>query len=234
MVDRRLTVAVLALALVAAAAASTPSAIAQSPAPSFAIEAHSRSDVPKYEKFTYDTATAVGVSDAAAARIDATISTAVSASVRRAVKASARCLANAAKCGVYEGQLVPVPCIGGYLCILNHVDGYNPGAATGYKEVDAFVFDPATGARVSVADEVTPAAMPAFVTSVKAQVEAYEKKHGFYNAFFVDFIRAKEIQHWAPMANGIRLWFDKYVAAPGYVGVVSLVVPYPSTATIRP
>lgn len=110
---------------------AAPSAAAESVAPGFTIESHSR-DVHRYETFTYDTATAVGVPDAAAAAINATIATSINASVRRAVKASYKCLGGGA-CGVHEGSLTAVPCIGGYLSIENYVDGYAPGAATSYK-----------------------------------------------------------------------------------------------------
>lgn len=233
MAHQRLTsAAIAALSIVIALGASVPSASAETAPPGFAIESHSR-DVLRYETFTYDTATAVGVSDAAAAAIDATIAKSVNASVRRAVKASYKCLGGGA-CGVYEGTLTPVPCIGGYLCIRNYVDGYAPGAATSYKEVDAFVFDPTTGARVTITDEVTPAGMSAFINTVRNRVKAFQKRNDFYEPSLLDLIKAPEIQHWAPTARGIRIWFDKYVAAPGFVGVVSLVVPYPSTALIKP
>lgn len=96
------------------------------------------------------------------------------------------------------------------------------------------MFDPAPGARVTISDEVTPAGTPAYIQTVRDRVKAFQRKHHFYEPFLLDLIKAPEIAHWAPMANGIRIWFDKYVAAPGFVGLVSLVLPYPSTALIKP
>ncbi|MDP1877612.1 MAG: DUF3298 domain-containing protein, partial [Actinomycetota bacterium] len=68
--------------------------------------------------------------------------------------------------------------------------------------------------------------MPAFLKSVAATLKKYQKQEGFYDPVFTPELTAKDLRDWAPLANGIEIWFPKYFAGPGVAGVVSIVVPY--------
>ena len=72
------------------------------------------------------------------------------------------------------------------------------------------------------------------VSPTREAVKAYQKQNGFYDPLFLTLVKLSTMQHWAPLPDGIHIWFDKYVAGPGMAGVVEITVPYPSTAVIKP
>jgi len=58
------------------------------------------------------------------------------------------------------------------------------------------------------------------------EAQARLKAEGLGNdPFWKARLTMKEITAWLPEPDGIHIWFDKYAVAPGYVGVVSIVVP---------
>ena len=217
------------------AVAGAPTASAEPGGPAFAIALHTRSDVKHFDTFRYNTATAINVAPAAAARINTAVGAIVTRNVREAV-ANARfpCVAAPGRCGVLDATLTQLPCVGGYLCVQQFAEEYWPGAATSNQAVDALVFDPTTGATVPISEEVAPSQMRAFVASVRDAVRAYQVKNGFYDPIFMKLVKPSTMKHWAPLADGIHIWFDKYVAGPGIAGVVEVTVPYPSAAVIKP
>lgn len=226
---------VAAATVVASMLAGSPTASADTTAPSFSVTENSRTDLSHFDVFRYDTAKAVNVSATAAAKIDAAVAAIVQRNVKEALKNNAyRCPGGPRKCGVLDSTLTQLACVGGYLCIRQLADEYWPGAATSNYAVDALVFDPTTGEQVPIATEVGPTGRKAFVASVRAKVKKYQVHNGFYDPIFMSLVTLPHMTHWAPLADGIHIWFDKYVAGPGAAGIVTVTVPYPTGALIAP
>lgn len=204
---------------------ATPSVDVEIPA-GFAIANEKRRDLPRYQRFRYQTATATGLAPEAAAAVDASVSSLVTATVDRAVrKGEDDCLVGRGRCASFEATLTPLPCRDGFLCLLQEVTALWPASAIPYRTADTLVFDVSTGRQVALTDVVPTAQLPGFLRSVREAVDRFQRKHGVTRDDLPEQLAASDIQAWAPLPRGIRVWFDEYAAAPGFYGVVSVRVP---------
>ncbi|MDO8306825.1 MAG: hypothetical protein Q7V58_00515 [Actinomycetota bacterium] len=223
--QRRLAGTLAVLGLLAGAALVEPSAAHA--APELVVTDHSRSDLKHYDTFTWQTATVTGVTDAAAARIVGTVDSVVQRNLRQAVRAGRDgCFGLESPCGYFASTLSRLNCVAGVLCVEYVRGAIYPGAATSSPATTVMVFDPETGARLPITSVVPAARMPAFLKTVAATLKKYQKQEGFYDPIFTPKLTAKDLRDWAPLANGIEIWFPKYFAGPGVAGVVSIIVPY--------
>ncbi|MHB1066300.1 MAG: RsiV family protein [Candidatus Nanopelagicales bacterium] len=217
------TLAVLGLL----AGVTLATAAAAQAAPELVVADHSRSDLKHYDTFTWQTALVTGVTDAAAARIVGTVDSVVQRNLRQAVRAGRDgCFGLESPCGFFASTLSKLNCATGVLCVEYVRGAIYPGAATSSPATTVMVFDPATGARLPITSVVPAARMPAFLKAVAATLKKHQKQEGFYDPFLTPTIRANDLRDWAPLANGIEIWFPKYFAGPGAAGVVSIIVPY--------
>lgn len=198
-------------------------------APAFTISTERRRDLPRYQRFRYQTAVATGMTPEAAASVDAAVARLVQAAVDRAVaKGEDDCLVGRGRCASFDATLTQLPCRDGYLCVLQEVSAIWPSAAIPYRTAETLVFDAATGEQVALTDVVPAAQMPAFLASVRERLDRFQRRHDIRGDDLPARLSPADLPSWAPLRRGIRVWFDEYVAAPGFFAVVPVRVPYPS------
>jgi hypothetical protein len=77
---------------------------------------------------------------------------------------------------------------------------------------------------------VVPAAHQAdLLAGINAAVKAKLAAEGLANdPYWKPQVTIKDVRAWLPQPDGIHVWFDKYAVAPGYFGIVHIVVPWAS------
>lgn len=210
----------------------SPTPIAVTEPPGFAIQTHSRTDLQNYSQFTYMTATTTGLAPEAAATADERITGTVDAVVSAAVADDDReCLEGEPKCGYFEQTLKPIACRNDYLCLEQHVSAAPVGLAISDEQVAVLVLDPATGRTANVSDVVSESDREGFLASVNDAVKKVQQSYNVYDSSNAPNLAEPDFAAWAPLPDGIRVWFAKYTAGPGALGVVDVTVPYPGRDT---
>lgn len=199
---------------------TTPAAM-----PGFSIQAKSRDDLRNYSEFTFMSATTTGLSAAAAAVADERIQGMVDAAVSEAVAGDDNdCLDGVSKCGYFQQSLKPIACTDGYLCIQQDVYAAPVGMAISDLQVAVLVMDPRTGRTVSLSEVVPAKNREAFLTAVNSAVSVTQKSAGVYDANDAPNFSEADFAAWAPLGDGVHVWFPKYTAGGGFMGVVEVVV----------
>lgn len=211
-------------------AAATPVAEVPTDPPGFAIQTQSRTDLQNYDQFTYMTATVTGLAPEAAAKADERIKGMVDAVVSAAVADDdGECIEGEPKCRYFEQSLVPISCTDGHLCLEQRVSAVPIGSATGYESVEVLVLDPESGRTQDLGSVVPSEARDAFLTAMNSALVELQKREGYHDPEVWGELAATDIGAWAPVSEGIRVWFPKYTAGPGALGVVDVMVPYPGS-----
>ena len=191
----------------------------------FAIQPKSRTDLRNYSQFSYMTATTTGLPPEAASIADERIKGMVDAVVGAAVADDdGECLEGEPKCGYFEQLLKPLPCRDGFLCLEQHVYAAPVGLAISDEQVAVLVLDPHTGRAANLSDVVRESDREAFLDAVNESVAQVQKSEGAYDASDAPRFSEADFAAWAPRSDGIHVWFPKYAAGPGSMGVVEVVV----------
>lgn len=197
-------------------------------APGFTITTQTRPDLKRYQRFRYQEARAVGLSAEATTAVDAAVSALVTRTVAKAVREGKEdCLVGGGQCGSFDATLTQLSCRDGYLCISQDVSALWPSSAKTYRTAETLVFDVVTGRRVALEDVVSAARMKQFLSSVGDALARFQRRHGITTDDLPNRLKPADIESWAPLRRGIRVWFDEFSAAPGFFGVVDVRVPYP-------
>ncbi len=194
-----------------------------------AVTKNSR-QVPKFQRFDYQTGTVAGLSSEANARATALLTATVDRAVAQARKATAGpCMAGAKSCAYFVAALDKRPCVAGLVC-LRQVWGLLPvGANDSEGVVDALALDALTGRRVPLRRVLPATATPAFLTGLNAAVQKKLADGGLGNEPLWDTtLKLKDVHAWLPQPDGIHVWFERYAVAPGSFGIVHVVVPWPT------
>lgn len=212
-----------------ASTAPDESESSQAAVPGFLIQTHSRDDLRNYSEFSYMTATTTGLSAEAAATADERIKGVVDATVSDAVAGDDdECMEGESKCGYFQQSLKPLACTDGYLCVQQNVNAAWVGMAISDVQVAVLVLDPQTGRAANLSDVVLAKSRDAFLSAVNKEVSEVQKSAGVYNADDAPNFTEADFAAWAPLPDGIHIWFPKYTAGGGFMGVVEVVVPYPT------
>ena len=223
--------ALSAIALVAcgwpAAAAAPPRLADDSPAPLLTLTTHTPR-VPRFQQFTYQTGTVPGLTDAVQnevrSRIDAMVSRTVTGA--RTPRATS-CPVGSDPCGLFRQSLRTYACSAGSLCVAQDVGLLLPGMNGSREWVDTLVLDKATGKPRRLSSYVPRSAMPAFLAATTAAVRGHLATDGIsVDPFWNTPILRRQLRAWIPTRAGMRIWFDKYSAGPGSMGVVQVLVPW--------
>lgn len=203
-------------------AASTSPSPAPSGPPGLIVTPNKRTDLSKYGSFTYDTAQATGIAEAAAVAVNATLDRIITTAVDDAAaqQETSDCLPGEKRCGLFELTVAPKAC-GDYLCALITIARVGVGAAISDGEVVPLVFDSQTGQAIDLTD--------AFGTSLDARIAqaalAWQDEQG-YSRNDVLTVGRKDIEGWMPDGpDTITVWFPKYTIGSGADGIVELTIP---------
>ena len=192
-----------------------------------------RKSVPRFQRFSYQDGSLAGLSADAARRATAAITATVDRGAAAAKRANRHtCLGNAERCAYFVQTLSQRRCESGFVCVLSVSGLLASGANSGQDWADTFALDGRTGRAASLSQVVPSSQQPAFVSGVNAAVESALAREGLGNdPFWKPKIAFKDVRAWLPQSDGIHVWFDKYAVAPGYLGIVHVVVPW---STINP
>jgi hypothetical protein len=185
--------------------------------------------VHRFQRFSYQTGTLMGLSVSAATQANATIALSVDRAVQSARRANgSECMAGAKSCGYFVQTLKQRPCIPGIICIVQTSELLPVGANDGAARVTSIVLDGRTGRSVPLS-KVLPASRRApFIQDLNAAVKAKLTVGGIGNdAYWTPTLTIKDLRAWLPQPRGIHVWFDKYEVAPGSFGIVHVVIPWP-------
>jgi len=213
--------------LVPVTLASSTAPRADSPAPLLSVTTHSPS-VPRYQQFSYQTGTIPGL----ASNVREQVTTQIQDMVQRAVTAArttsrTTCPVGSDPCGIFRQKLRTYTCSTGLLCITQEVGLLRPGMNSSQQWVDTLVLDAHTGEARPLKEFVPRAAMPAFLAATTGSVRSHLATDGIASdPFWNDPIKRSQLRAWIPTRAGLRVWFDKYSAGPGSMGVVQVLVPW--------
>lgn len=197
--------------------------------PGIAIQSASRTDLRNFGTFTYMTGATTGLSPDAATAADERIAGMVDAAVRAAVLSDdGECLEGEPQCGYFVQTLTPLPCIESYLCVKQEVTFAGVGMAISDPSVEVLVIDPTTGRTVGIDNVVGEPFRRAFLDAVNAEVTSVQKSEEVFTDLDRPNFSEGDFAAWAPLADGIHVWFPKYTAGPGFLGIVEVAVPYPT------
>lgn len=187
-------------------------------------------NVKKFKEFTYQTGQVVGLPAIAAKYASIAIASMVGKPVAFAKKANkGSCLGKQKQCGYFVQTLTQDPCVDGFICVRQQWGLLAVGANSGQDVVNTLALGAQTGTAVGLATFVPAAQQKQFLASLNAAVTAQLKKEGLAkDPFWKPNLKMKDVTAWLPEPDGMHVWFDKYAVAPGYMGVVSVVVPLPS------
>jgi len=194
-----------------------------------AVTAHKRS-VPRFTRFSFDSGVVSGLSPAANARANERLARVVDGATSAARRANAApCLAAQRTCAYFVQSLQQRRCLPGFLCVRMASGLLASGANSGQDWVDTFAFDGLTGDAAPLSRIVPSARETRFIAGVNAAVAALltAKRLGD-DPFWTPRVTMPDVRSWLPQPDGIHIWFDKYAVAPGYFGVVHVVVPWPA------
>jgi hypothetical protein len=209
------------------AAAASPRLADDSPAPLLTVTTHTPS-VPRFQQFTYQTGTVPGLTDAVQdevrARIDAMVNRTVAGA--RTPRATS-CPVGSDPCGLFRQSLRTYACSAASLCIAQEVGLLLPGMNGSQQWVDTLVLDNTTGRPRRLSSFVPRSAMPAFLAATTAAVRGHLATDGIsVDPFWKTSILRRQLRAWIPTRAGMRIWFDKYSAGPGSMGVIQVLVPW--------
>jgi len=213
--------------LVPATLASSTAPRADSPAPLLSVTTHSPS-VPRYQQFSYQTGTIPGLPT----NVRKQVETQIQDMVQRAVTAArtpsrTTCPVGSDPCGIFRQKLRTYTCSTGLLCITQEIGLLRPGMNSSQQWVDTLVLDAHTGEARSLKEFVPRAVMPAFLAATTGSVRSHLATDGIASdPFWNDPIKRSQLRAWIPTRAGLRVWFDKYSAGPGSMGVVQVLVPW--------
>ena len=185
--------------------------------------------VKKFTKFTYEMGAVVGPPPLAAKAGSLAVNGMVLQTASAAKKANrGSCLGGAKSCGYFVQTLTQDPCVDGLVCVRQQWGLLAVGANSSEGVVDTMAIDASTGTAAKLSQFVPASAQKAFLASVNAALGKQLKKEGLGgDPVWKAKLTMKDITAWLPEPDGMHLWFDKYAVAPGYLGVVSVVVPLP-------
>lgn len=193
------------------------------------ITSHKES-VPQFQKFTYQSGALNGLSPDGGTRA----STVIAAVIDRQAKAAKRangspCMSGSNRCAYYVQTLEQRKCLSRFVCVRSEAGLLPSGANSGQDWVDTFALDGLTGRQVALSRVVPATQQPAFLTSVNAAVKAKLASEGLANdPYWKPKVTMKDVRAWLPQPDGIHIWFDKYAVAPGYFGIVHVIVRWTS------
>ena len=213
---------------VSANATTSPSrSLEDSPAPVLTVSTHTPK-VARYQRFTYQTGAIPGLSGPVAKEVQKRIDGMVDRVVAGARKPSrTSCPVGSDPCGIFQQSLRTYSCSAGSLCVAQDVGLLLPGMNSGQEWVDTLVLDSATGKPRPLSAYVPRRAMPAFLAATTAAVRGHLATDGLSaDPFWNTPILRRQIKAWIPTRAGMRIWFDKYSAGPGAMGVIQVLVPW--------
>jgi hypothetical protein len=196
------------------------------------VTSHKQS-VPRFQHFSFQDGNLTGLSPDGSQRATATMTAVVNRGATAAKRATRyTCLGSAKRCAYYVQTLSQRRCESGFVCVLSTSGLLASGANSGQDWADTFVFDGRTGQPVLLSQVVSASQQTAFVNGVNASVKAALAREGMGNdPFWKPRVAFKDVRAWLPQPDGIHVWFDKYAVAPGYLGIVHVVVPW---STVKP
>lgn len=196
--------------------------------PRVAVQSHTRSDVPGFVRFRYQTGSVSGLAPAASARADGILGTLVEKPYLAALREPAdACIGGADACGYFVQRLTSTPCVAGVLCVASQVGLLPPGANGTIAYVDTRAIDTRTGGRIPLSRFVPSERRTAFVAAVNASIQRQLAAGGIVaDALWSTPVTWRSVTSWLPRADGIHVWFAKYDVAPGSFGVVHVRVPW--------
>lgn len=199
----------------------------------FEIVKQARTDLDKYDTFTYETATITGLSSAAVQAVNAEIASQVQFVVDKAVADNLKECSFEDKCGYFQQTLKQISCKAPYLCLKQTINSVPVGAATSDEQVTVLVVDSSTGEILPQEKVGNNGDSSSFIASVNHAIYEFQRTGNLYDAAYPYVVTEQDIAAVAPVESGLRVWIAKYSAAPGSEGVVALTVPYPKDLTTQ-
>ena len=222
------TAALVGIVCVAASASAAAAPTGDVAAPRLVVQSHTRSDVPAYVEFRYQTGSVAGMTAAAAARADGILGMLVEKPYQAALTAkTSRCAGGTADCGYFLQRLRSYPCVSGVLCVASQVGLLVPGNNGSTSYVDTRAIDTRTGARLPLSRFVPADRRAAFLSAVNAGIQRELAAGGIVDdPLWSTPVALRLVTSWLPRADGIHVWFAKYDVAPGSFGDVHVRVPW--------
>ena len=215
-----------AVALAGLVGATVPSAQAATGRPHLTTKQHTRTDLPRYTEFRYQTGRMSGVPRPAAAAMDAAVNGSVAATVKVLAAQPAACTPASKPCGAVVITLRQPRCLPSLVCVAQQNWNLPPGANDSEAWMTTFAFDARTGRRLALDDVVPAARQQAAADAARASLQAQLKADGMNPSDWSAPILPSSLKAWLPEPDGVHVWFAKYAVAPGVMGIVETVIPW--------